>query len=203
MKTGKSHISDEESSRIANNLSSTENFTSSDPNNLKKFMEPSKQISRYTRSVTKPAPKSQFEQLCGSFGRQPCTCYYPDHPDVAIFELSSDEITLSKANGNGPSNCTDLQAIGYSLKGFYMVRFNKKRIQTIYCDFNQSNANTNAEKATMASTNQRNSSVRQEFSEFCKGLQSQPCKVLYSDYPDIHLFDFNKHKNSTNVSLKN
>ena len=81
--------------------------------------------------------------------------------------------------------------------------FNNKIIQTIYCDFNQSNANSNAVKATMASTNQRNSSVCPEFSEFCKGLQSQPCKVLYSDYPDIHLFDFNKHKNSTNVSLKN
>jgi len=84
-----------------------------------------------------------------------------------------------------------------------MVRFNNKRIQTIYCDFNQSNANTNAVKATMASTNQSNSSVRPEFSEFCKGLQSQPCKVLNSDYPDIYLFEFNKHKSSTNVSLKN
>jgi len=106
-------------------------------------------------------------------------------------------------NGTGPSNCADIKAIGNSLKGFYMVRFNNKRINTIYCDFDPTNENTNMEKTKMPPKNQSNSSVRPEFLEFCKGLQNQPCKVLFSDYPDIQLFDINRNKSSRNVSLKN
>jgi len=166
-------------------------------------MVPSKIINRNARSATKPAPKSQFEQLCGTFGRQPCTCYYPDHPDVTIFELSSDEITLSKINATGPSNCADIQAVGNSLKGFYMVRLNNKRIQTIYCDLNAKNENTDTGKTKILSINQSNLSMGPEFSAFCKGLESQPCKVLYSDYPDIQLLDLNENKSSINVSIKN
>jgi len=174
---------------------------SSDADQTEERVEPSEPIRRYARSATKP-PKSQFEQICGAFGQQPCTCYYPDHPDVTIFELSYDEITLSKINGTGPSSCADIQAIGNSLKGFYMVRLNGKRINTIYCDFNQKNENTNTEKIKIPSTHQRNSSVRQEFSQFCKGLQSQPCKVLYSDHPDIRLFYINRNTSSNNTFLK-
>ena len=55
----------------------------------------------------------------------------------------------------------------------------------------------------MQFTNQKNSSVRPEFSDFCKGLQSQPCKVLYSDYPDIQMLEFNRNKTSANVSNNN
>ena len=44
--------------------------------------------------------KYQFEQLCRGFGRQPCTCYHPDHPDVTIFELSSDNITANASRIN-------------------------------------------------------------------------------------------------------
>lgn len=174
---------------------------SSDPYPIGQCPKPSKQNSRNARSVTKP-PKSQFDQICGAFGQQPCTCYYPDHPNVAIFEMSSDEITLSKTNGTGPSNCSDLHAMGYNLKGFYMIGFKTKRINTIYCDFNQTNENISKE-VKIPSTNQSAASVRPEFSDFCKGLQNQPCKVLYSDYPDIQLFDYNRNKSSKNVFQKN
>jgi len=188
--------------QLPNDLSNKENIVSSDANRIEQCVEQSKQISRHARSVTKP-PKSQFEQICGAFGQQPCTCYYPDHPDVTIFELSSDEITLSKMNGTGPSSCADIQAIGNSLKGFYMVRLNDKRIEPIYCDFNQTNEKTNTETIKMPSTNQRNSSMHTEFSQFCKGLQSQPCRVFYSDYPDIRLFYINRITSSNNVFPKN
>lgn len=160
----------------------------------------SNQSSRHTRSpgnITKP-PKSQYDQLCRRFGRQPCTCYYPDHPNVAIFESSSDEITSSKMNGTGPSNCTDLQSIGFNLRGFYMVRLNNKRIKTIYCYFNDTSENTNMKITTLPSTTQSGDSVYQEFSQFCKGLTSQPCTALYSDYPDISLFHLKRDKTSKN-----
>ena len=148
--------------------------------------------------------KTQFGQLCGGFGREPCTCYYPDHPDVTIFELSSDEITVnaSKTNGSGPSNCTDLQAIGYSLKGFYVIRFNEKRIKTIYCDFNMMNKNmyTNLTIPIYSSNKENASFVYSKISQFCEGLGSPPCNALYSDYPDNPLFEFKK--TNPNASLK-
>lgn len=112
--------------------------------------------------------KSQFGQLCGGFGKKLCTCYYPDHSDVTIFELRSDEITTNafyKINGTGPSNCTDLQNIGHSLKGFYAVRFNGKRINSIYCDFNEieldvnTNVTASSSKKTNASAVSRNFAI--------------------------------------------
>ncbi len=63
--------------------------------------------------------------MCGVFGAQPCTCYYPDHPNVTLFEIDTSEITINatRVNGTGPENCEDLQSIGHSLAGFYLVRF--------------------------------------------------------------------------------
>jgi len=125
-----------------------------------------KQLTSATRVL-----KSQFGQLCGGFGRQPCTCYYPDHPDVTIFEISSDEITTkaSKINGTGASNCTDLKNIGYSLKGFYTVRLNGKRINIIYCDFNEKKQNVSPNVLASSSNKTSPSTVSQEISQFCNG----------------------------------
>jgi len=140
---------------------------------------------------------------------QPCTCYYPDHPNVPIFELGTDEITKNATiiNGTGPSNCQDLQKLGYSLKGFHIiVLFNSKRIKTIYCDFDQTNENTIQKVASVvsSSTKQKDAaSVSSEVIQFCNGIESQSCKFLYPDYPDISLFDLNSTDIFKNVSLKN
>lgn len=83
--------------------------------------------------------ESQFEEFCRGVGSQPCTCYYPDHGDVTLFELSSDDVTKNateRANGTGPASCEDLRKIGHSLNGFYTIRFNLKRVKAIFCVFN-------------------------------------------------------------------
>jgi len=128
--------------------------------------------------------------LCGDFGIQPCTCYYPDHHDVAVFELGSDEITVnaSRINGTGPSNCSDLKAIGYVLNGFYAVRFNNQRIKTIYCEFGQTNEYTNKGVSTVSTSSISKQQINPGLSQFCQGLgTSPPCTALYPDYPDIPL----------------
>jgi len=92
---------------------------------------------RKARSVSSnDVLQSQFDQDCR--GYQPCTCYYPDHPNVTIFELGTDQTTINATaiNGTGPGNCEDLKQLGYSLEGFHMVRFNSKTVKIIYCTFN-------------------------------------------------------------------
>ena len=136
----------------------------------KKRMKP---ISRETRSITDTANslKPQFKQTCSGFPRQPCSCYYPDHPKVPIFELSSDKITAnaSGVNGTGPSDCLDLKNMGNSLKGFYMVRFTNKRIKSIYCEFDaKMNDNTFAiSETTISSKNNIQSASSDEIAQFC------------------------------------
>ena len=38
-------------------------------------------------------------------------------------------------NGTGPTSCTDLESIGYELKGFFLVRSHLETIKTIFCEF--------------------------------------------------------------------
>ena len=103
-------------------------------------------LERRIRSTSDDSLQYQFEQHCKPY--QPCTCFYPDHPDITIFELGNDITTINAAdiNGFGPGNCDDLQRLGYSLEGFYMVRFNSKRVKTIYCNFYQRNYYNTAKK---------------------------------------------------------
>ena len=150
---------------------------------------------RNTRSITNTTKlrKSQFEQLCtGGFGKQPCTCNYPDHPNVPIFQLGTDEITTRASNitngSSGPSNCKELQNKGYSLEGFYLARFNTKRVKAIYCDFNKKNEDTVTKLATKFSSRQNDESASPEVLRFC--VRSQSCKLIYPDYPDIPLIYF-------------
>ena len=66
--------------------------------------------------------ESQYERNCLNIGSQPCTCYYPDHIEVVHFEVGNDNITKKALmNRTGPANCSDLQVIGHTLRGFYMV----------------------------------------------------------------------------------
>ena len=155
-------------------------------------------ISRNLRSPTSTVKKisaPQFKQMCGDFGIQPCTCYYPDHQDVVRFELNTDEITknASYLNGTGPSSCKDLQSIGHNLAGFYMVRFKPNRTEAIHCNFNNQtlqNSNIRVESTTeYSSKRNEEGSSPSEMIQFCKGsLKGQPCTFLYPDYPDIPLF---------------
>jgi len=130
--------------------------------------------------------QSQFEVFCKKVGSQPCTCYYPDHPNVTDFELSTDEITrkMSGGNGTGPSNCTDLGNIGYSLTGFYMVRFNSsKRLKAIFCEFDETAfASIENQKVTAVQTLLVDKSSKRL--RFCGGVRDQPCPFFYSDNPD-------------------
>ena len=74
---------------------------------------------------------------CNGFGSQPCSCYYSNSPNILQFELAKDEITRKALRENGPSNGKDMESIGYTFKGFYLVRFSDKIIKTVFCEFNQ------------------------------------------------------------------
>ena len=107
----------------------------------KKFKLGNKEhLMRYSRSVSsKNASAPDVNQLCRGFEDQPCTCYYPDHPNVTLFEVDSDDTTqnASSVNGTGPASCEDLQSSGFKTAGFYVVRFKPKRVKVLYCSFNQ------------------------------------------------------------------
>jgi len=160
---------------------------------------------RNTRSITNSTQlrKSQFEQLCtsGFAGTQPCTCYYPDHPNVPIFQLDTDEITTraSSINGSGPSNCEELKNKGYSLNGFYLARFNTKRVKAIYCEISRKNEDKGL--ATKSSARKIDESASPEVLQFCDSVGNQPCKFIYPDYPDIPLMYFKSKKMSTRSNL--
>lgn len=126
----------------------------------------------------------QFEQFCSSDGSQPCTCYYPDHKSVPQFELSPDKFTqkASGVNGTGPANCQDLRNVGYSLTGFYMVRFKPKRIKAIYCEFSNQIVSKAKNEVTIVNENSENGS-NNSF-RFCGGVKGKQCTYLYSDNPD-------------------
>jgi len=132
---------------------------------------------------------SQFDNYCTEM--QPCTCYYPDHPNVTIFELGTDLATqrASGINGTGPGNCEDLQDSGYSLKGFYMVRFNLKRVKTIYCEFNEikKNKNNKTKRIKRSSKAIPNKTPKPKRLRLCGGVGPKPCTFYYSDNPDAPL----------------
>jgi len=136
---------------------------------------------RKTNSTTDKSIPSQFENSCTR--NQPCTCYYPDHPNVTKFELSTDIITqnASGMNGTGPGNCEDLKDLGYTLMGFYMVRFNSKRVKTIYCEFNITKPNKNSKPKRFKRT------PRPRKLRLCGGVGHEPCTFYYSDNPDAQL----------------
>ena len=129
--------------------------------------------------------------MCGGFGGQPCTCYYPDHPNVTIFELGTDLATqkASSINGTGPGNCEDLQKLYHNLKGFYMVRFNSERVKTIYCEFDDINQNkyNKPKKTKRSSKDTTKKTPKQKKLRFCGGVGHAPCTFYYSDNPDAQL----------------
>ncbi len=166
-------------------------------NNLYDFINNNQIRNREIRSPIglSNSSESQFERHCRNVGSQPCTCYHPDHVEVVHFEVGNDTITKNafKADGDGtgPSNCSDLKAIGYSLRGFYLVLLNNtKRTKPTYCDFNQINNSTNlVEKLQASSLNQiatGPSTVRRI--KFCGGLVRQQCTFYYADHPDAATF---------------
>jgi len=130
--------------------------------------------------------ESQYERNCQSVGSQPCTCYYPDHTEVVHFEVGNDNITKALINGTGPSNCSDLQAIGHNLRGFYLVLLNNtKRAKPIYCDFNQtSNSSNQVAAPPLLNKNDVGASAPSRRLRFCGGLVGQECTFYYSDHPD-------------------
>ena len=171
-------------------------------------LEKNRHLSRQKHSLpTKIVSAPQRKQLCGDFEHQPCTCYYPDHPNVTRFELDTDEITQNAANfnGTGPASCEDLKKIGYQLAGFYLVRFKPKRVKVIYCSFNQTFQNLNI-KNQATNSFKHGDAGSSKMAQFCNSRsESQPCIFLYPDYPDIQLFNtkINKTTKNANVSLEN
>ena len=141
-------------------------------------------------SATDLSISSQFENSCTEI--QPCSCYYPDHPNVTIFEMSTDAETqnASGKNATGPENCGDLQNLGYRLMGFYMVRFNSKRTKTIYCEFNQTikqNKNNKQQTIRRAVKEITRKTKTSKKIQFCGGVFHAPCSFYYSDNPDALL----------------
>jgi len=89
-----------------------------------------------TECISNLNNKSQ-SLYCNGLGSQPCSCYYSNSPNISQFELSSDETTRKALLDNGPTSCEDLKIIGYTIKGFYMVRLNAKILKTIFCEFHE------------------------------------------------------------------
>jgi len=146
-----------------------------------------------------------FERFCKDAGSQPCTCYYPDHPDVAQFELSTDDVTrnASGKNGTGPKTCEDLRLNGHVFDGFYMVTLDTRRVNITYCIFSNTADETN-EKITETILKQRGTTSSSPVLRLCAGVGSQPCVFYYSDNPDSPQVErSNNSKNSSkNVSIK-
>jgi len=69
-------------------------------------------------------------RFCGRSNAQgnPCIYLYSDYPDA---QRNGNKKTDEK----GPSSCEDLQIIGHTLQGFYLVRLNSINVKIIYCDF--------------------------------------------------------------------
>ena len=53
--------------------------------------------------------------------------------------MGNDNITRNAMgeNGTGPATCDELERIGYTLDGFYMLRSNAKTIKITYCKFDE------------------------------------------------------------------
>ena len=150
-------------------------------------MKPESYSLRKTRSIVNKATKftEQFEKICNSYGSQPCTCYYPDHRSIPQFEISADELskTASGVNGTGPANCQDLKDLRHTLKGFYMVRFNSKRIKTIFCEFyNETLSTTKNQVENNEKNHTQSGNVLDERKSppirFCGGARNAPTFIL-------------------------
>jgi len=162
---------------------------------------------RHTREVSANLSSSRFdepfERLCRDAGSQPCTCYYPDHPDVIQFELSADDVTINASgkNGTGPKNCEDLRLNGHALNGFYMVNFDTKRVNITYCTFSNTAHETNAKSIQL-----RGTSSSSPVSRLCAGVGTHPCTIYYSDNPDnlpqIEISNILNNKASSNDDLR-
>ena len=90
---------------------------------------------RLASKKNETASPKNITRVCKGIGSQPCSCYYPNFPEVLQFELSNDEITRRAIHENGtvPSTCEDLKKIGHMLNGFYFLRLNTRTIKTSYC----------------------------------------------------------------------
>lgn len=128
---------------------------------------------------------SMFQESC--VGYQLCTCDYPDHSEVTLFELGTDEITkkASGMQGTGPGNCEDLKEIGYNLNGFYLVRFMYRRSKAIYCDFARNIQTIDADMNKLERSSLPKEGINEAFGkEFCGGVGIRPCTFYYAEYPD-------------------
>ncbi len=93
------------------------------------------------------------EMVCAGSSKR-CTFFYPDNPDVVIntrdssFLVKNLQQYVNKSLENQqnlnrqPTNCKELQYIGHTLDGFYLVKGNEanaNKIQVVYCNFQEEN----------------------------------------------------------------
>jgi len=116
--------------------------------------------SQNNNSVTKNT-SSKFLPHCHAIGSQPCSCFYSNFTNDLQFELSNDELTRKamSLNGTGPDSCDALKNIGYTLDGFYMVRFKANIVKSIYCMFNYTEKDEYNPETTTQSTSKPFSKV--------------------------------------------
>jgi len=96
---------------------------------------------------------TNVRRFCDGVGSRACSCYYSKQPGILQLELSSDQVTrnASHENGTGPASCKDLELIGYTVKGFYVVRSKNVRMKMVFCEF--------AKEATQENENQSKKSI--------------------------------------------
>lgn len=82
-----------------------------------------------------------------------CTYFFPDHPDSKLTKLNNNyskitnnQSVLNNSNEQNftgpPTNCKELNLLGHTLNGYYLVNGtgkNVKKIVTVYCNFKDLN----------------------------------------------------------------
>ncbi len=156
-----------------------------------------------------------------------CSFFYSDYPDAPQYELKSNENSKDLSSENGkdyvlPTSCEDLKFMGYTLNGFYMVRFNVKRMKAVFCDFTEmSEINEKAQVKTKRDVvksksktspriiskravvkSENKTSPRKKTPPFCNGIGSQPCSCHLKNDPTVPQFELGTDEITRNAASK-
>jgi len=97
----------------------------------------------FAKGIKKRAVPKALQEIC-STSSSLCTHYHPDHPDAIKKKGKFSPIVTNEMLGNKvtgiPTSCKDLQQLGHSLNGLYLVKKSlpstqRTKIETVFCNF--------------------------------------------------------------------
>jgi len=131
----------------------------------------------------------EFSAFCKGLSTLPCIALHSDYPDIPmIADLKKNEVSfkvpLESVTGR-PTNCEDLHAIGYALKGFYWVAITANKVKLVFCNFkDQTNAMTKITLSRNITSLETHTSSR-----FCNSVGSQPCSCYHTKISNMLQFE--------------